>query len=135
MTLFPPRTLRAGTADGTGPTARDAMHAPGPQVDDHMAVDVALSVLIGARVPHLLLRDEDGRCAGLVTRAQLVAHRGGSWFSDRTRLRDIPLDRGPFTSSLAVLGEAETAMRARTLEASPVIDEHGYALGVLALTP
>ncbi|UJA11342.1 hypothetical protein [Streptomyces collinus] len=38
---------------------------------------------------------------GLVTRAQLAAHRGASWYIDRTRL----------------------------------IDEHGYALGVLALTP
>jgi hypothetical protein len=26
-------------------------------------------------------------------------------------------------------------MRDRTLDVSPVIDEHGYALGVLALTP
>ncbi|MEU7054713.1 CBS domain-containing protein [Streptomyces sp. NPDC046197] len=135
MTPFPPRTQQAGSADGTGLTARDAMQAPGPQVDDHMAVDVALSVLIGARVPHLLLRDEDGRCAGLVTRAELAAHRGGSWYSDRTRLHDIPLDRGPFTSSVTTLGEAEAAMRVRTLYVSPVIDEHGYALGVLALAP
>ncbi|WP_316770774.1 CBS domain-containing protein [Streptomyces sasae] len=136
MTPIPPRAHRSGSADGTGLTARDAMlHAPGPQVDDHMAVDVALSVLIGARVPHLLLQDEDGRCAGLVTRAQLAAHRGGSWFSDRTRLRDIPLDRGPFTASTAALGEAEAAMRVRILNVSPVVDEHGYALGVLALTP
>ncbi|MGW7386900.1 CBS domain-containing protein [Streptomyces sp. NPDC054794] len=135
MTPFPPRTRQTDIADGTGLTARDAMHAPGPQVDDHMAVDVALSVLIGARVPHLLLQDEDGRCSGLVTRAQLAAHRGGSWSSHRTRLRDIPLDRGPFTSSMAALGEAEAAMRVRTLDVSPVIDEHGYALGVLVLMP
>ncbi|WP_420803408.1 CBS domain-containing protein [Streptomyces naphthomycinicus] len=135
MTRFPSRAQQADSADDTGLTARDAMHAPGPQVDDHMTVDVALSVLIGARVPHLLLQDEDGRCAGLVTRAQLAAHRGGSWYSDRTRLRDIPLDRGPFTSSLAALGAAEDAMRGRTLDVSPVVDEHGYALGVLVLTP
>lgn len=134
MTPHTPHTP-TGYADGTGLTARDAMHAPGPQVEDHMTVDVAMSVLIGARVPHLLLQDEDGRCAGLVTRAQLSAHRGGSWYSNRTRLRDIPLDRGPFTSSVAVLSEAEDAMRDRTLDVSPVIDEHGYALGVLALTP
>ncbi|MFG2119881.1 CBS domain-containing protein [Streptomyces sp. NPDC048710] len=132
MTPTPPRTWQA---DGTGLTARDAMHAPGPQVDDHMAVDVALSVLIGARVAHLLLQDEDGRCAGLVTRAQLAAHRGGSWYRDRTCLRDIPFDRGPFTSSVAALSEAVAAMQDRALDVSPVIDEHGYALGVLALTP
>ncbi|MER6083055.1 hypothetical protein [Streptomyces sp. NPDC001833] len=136
MTPAPPPAHRSGRTAGTGLTARDAMlYAPGPQVDDHMAVDVALSVLIGARVPHLLLQDEDGRCAGLVTRAQLAAHRGGSWFSDRTRLRDIPLDRGPFTASTAALGDAEAAMRIRILNVSPVVDDHGYALGVLALTP
>ncbi|MFI1369055.1 CBS domain-containing protein [Streptomyces griseochromogenes] len=135
MTQYPSRTQQADSAYGVGLTARDAMHAPGPQVDDHMTVDVALSVLIGARVPHLLLQDEDGRCAGLVTRTQLAAHRGGSWYCDRTRLRDIPLDRGPFTSSRAVLSEAEAAMRVRALHVSPVIDEHGYALGILALTP
>ena len=71
----------------------------------------------------------------LVTRAQLAAHRGGSWYIDRTRLRDIPLDRGPFTSSTSILSEAEAAMRVRALDVSPVIDEHGYVLGVLALTP
>ncbi|MER6067986.1 hypothetical protein ABT187_03810 [Streptomyces sp. NPDC001817] len=135
MTTHPPRTRQLDSADGTGPTAHDAMHAPGPQVDDHMAVDVALSVLMGARVPHLLLRDEDGRCTGLVTRAQLTAHRGGSWYIDPTRLRDIPLDRGPFTSSTSTLSEAEAAMRVRTLDVSPVVDAYGYALGVLALTP
>ncbi|MEU7422298.1 hypothetical protein [Streptomyces sp. NPDC040750] len=111
------------------------MHAPGPQVDEHMMVDVALSVLIGARVPHLLLQDADGRCTGLVTRDQLAAHRGGSWYIDPTRLRDIPLDRGPFTPSTTVLDDAEAAMRVRTLDVSPVVDEQGYALGVLALTP
>jgi CBS-domain-containing membrane protein len=133
LTPIPPRTGQDGNADGTGLTARDAMHALSPQVDDHMTVDVALSVLIGARVPHLLLQDEDGRCAGLVTRAQLAAHRGGSSYSERTRLRDIPYDRGPFTPSVAVLGEAVATMRARALDVSPVTDEHGYALGVLAL--
>lgn len=134
--MAPDRTLSPPPAvdtDGTRLTAGDAMGAPGLQVDDHMAVDVALSVLDGARVAHLLLRDEDGRCGGLVTRAQLAAHHGGSWYHDRTRLRDIPYDRGPFTSSAATLGDAEAAMRVRTLDVSPVIDEHGYALGVLAL--
>jgi hypothetical protein len=65
--------------------------------------------------------------------AQLAAHRGGSWYSDRTRLRDIPLGRGPFTAPVTALGEAQDAVPVRTPDASPVIDEHGYALGVLAL--
>ncbi|MCX4824556.1 CBS domain-containing protein [Streptomyces sp. NBC_01142] len=109
------------------------MGSPGPQVGDDMIVDLALSVLIGAGVGHLLVRDEDGRCAGLVTRAQLTAYRRGSWYSERTRLRDIVHDRGPFTSSVTSVHEAERVMRSRKLAASPVIDEDGYTLGVLAL--
>ncbi|MFF8285247.1 CBS domain-containing protein [Streptomyces albus] len=116
-------------------TARDAMDEPGLQVDDHMPVDVALSVLRSARVPHLVLQDPDGRCSGLVTREQLAAHRGGTWYTDGTRLRDLPLDRGPFTLPAARLSDAEAAMRGRTLEVSPIVDEYGYTLGVLALAP
>ncbi|GAA2256399.1 hypothetical protein GCM10010368_23770 [Streptomyces roseiscleroticus] len=130
-----PWPQRADDTFGAVPTAGDAMDNPGLQVEDHMAVDVALSVLLGAHVTHLLLRDEEGRCAGLVTRAQLAAHRGGTWYRDRTCLRDIALDRGPFTSSSAALGDAETAMRERTLGLSPVVDENGYTLGTLALLP
>ncbi|MFF1280046.1 hypothetical protein [Streptomyces sp. NPDC058299] len=111
------------------------MGAPGLQIGDHMSVDVALSVLIGARATHLLLQDDDGRCSGLVTRAQLTAQRAASSYGDRARLRDIALDRGPFTASVSALGDAESAMRTRTLDVSPVVDEQGYALGVLTVTP
>ncbi|MFJ9077479.1 hypothetical protein ACIRO3_19890 [Streptomyces sp. NPDC102278] len=106
----------------------------GPRVGDDMPVDVARSVLISARAQHLVLQDDEGRCSGLVTRAQLDAHRGGCRGADPTRLRDIPLDRGPFTASSVGVGEARSAMRGRVLEVSPVVDEHGYTLGVLALT-
>ncbi|MFJ7152399.1 CBS domain-containing protein [Streptomyces sp. NPDC100445] len=111
------------------------MAAPGLQIDEHTTVDAALSRLIGARVTHLLLQDAAGRCSGLVTRAQLTAHRAGSSYGDRAPLRDIPLDRGPFTPSVSALDDAETAMRVRTLDVSPVVDERGYALGVLTLIP
>lgn len=68
---------------------------PGLEVDDHMTVDVAMSVLLSARVPYLVLQDADGRCSGRVTHAQLAAHRGGPWYSDRTRLRDLPAAQPP----------------------------------------
>ncbi|MFI2347539.1 CBS domain-containing protein [Streptomyces sp. NPDC019443] len=120
--------------DRIGLTAADAMTSPGPQVGDDMIVDVALSVLIGAGVGHLIVRGEDDRCAGLVSRAQLTAYRSGSWYAEDTRLRDIVHDRGPFTLSETSLHEADYAMRARKLGASPVVDEDGYILGVLTLT-
>ncbi|MET7619765.1 CBS domain-containing protein [Streptomyces sp. NPDC005408] len=109
------------------------MTTPGPQVGDDMIVDVALSVLIGAGVGHVIVRGEDDRCAGLVSRGQLTAYRSGSWYAEDTRLRDIVYDRGPFTLSETSLPAAEYAMRARSLGSSPVVDEDGYILGVLAL--
>ncbi|MFK4064730.1 CBS domain-containing protein [Streptomyces sp. NPDC029674] len=61
----------------------------GPRVWDDMTVEVALSVMVGARVGHLLVCDEDGRRTGLVTRARLTAVRDGSGYTDLMRLRDI----------------------------------------------
>ncbi|MGW1376094.1 CBS domain-containing protein [Streptomyces sp. NPDC002446] len=84
------------------------MTSPGPQVGDDMIVDLALSVLIGARADDLLVRDEDGRCTGLITRSQMTAHHQGH--------------------------DAERAMRQRALRASPVIGEDGHALGAVVLT-
>jgi CBS-domain-containing membrane protein len=107
------------------------MSFPGPQIGDDTHVDVALSVLTSAGVDHLIVRDEDGVCSGLVTRAQLTAHRVGSWFLEETRLRDVSHDRGPFTAADTTLLDADTAMRDRLLGVSPVIDARGHALGVL----
>ncbi|WP_405942659.1 CBS domain-containing protein [Streptomyces sp. NBC_00207] len=111
----------------------DAMEAAGPQVCDDMTVEVALSVMASARAEHLLVSDEGGLCVGLVTPAQLAAVRDGDAYTDRVRLREVLGDRGPFTSPLTTMAEAEHAMRYRRLDALPVIDEQGSALGVLAL--
>ncbi|MGK5533253.1 CBS domain-containing protein [Streptomyces sp. URMC 129] len=114
-------------------TAGDALGSVGPRVWEDMTVDVALSVLDGARVGHLIICDGDGRCTGLVTRAQLTVTAGDPWYAERTRLRDIVHDQGPFTRSATPLHDAERAMRDRRLCDSPVVDDDGYALGVLAL--
>lgn len=111
----------------------DAMEAAGPQVCDDMTVEVALSVMASARAGHLLVCDEDGLCTGLVTAAQLAAVRDSDAYTDRVRLRDVLGDRGPFTSPATTTAEAEHAMRYRRLDALPVVDEQGGALGVLAL--
>jgi CBS domain-containing protein len=95
----------------------DAMDASGPRVGDDMTVEVALSVMAGARVEHLVLCDGDDQSTGSVTLAELVAHRGSSTYTDRTRLRDV-LD-GPFTSPVP----RRTAA-----------GEHGRIPGVLALS-
>ncbi|MEU9789803.1 CBS domain-containing protein [Streptomyces sparsogenes] len=110
------------------------MDAPGPQVWDDMTVEVALSVMAGAGSRYLLVRDEDGRCTGLIGQAQLTVVRDNSAYTDRVRLRDVFADSGPFTSPMATIAEAERTMRHGRLGALPVIDEHGCAVGVLALS-
>ncbi|KAK1180570.1 CBS domain-containing protein [Streptomyces sp. NBS 14/10] len=121
-------------ADSATRTVVDAMDAPGPQVWDDMTVEVALSVMASARSGHLLVYDEDGRCTGLIAQAQLTVVRDSSAYTDRVRLRDILGDSGPFTSPRTTIAEAERAMRYGQLGALPVVDEHGCAVGVLALS-
>ncbi|RPK62946.1 CBS domain protein [Streptomyces sp. ADI96-02] len=132
MTLvqMQPRTTNA---TAVGRTVADAMDTAGPQVCDDMTVEVALSVMASARTGHLLVCDDSGRCTGLVTHTQLAAARDGSAYSDRGRLRDILGDRGPFTSPVTTMAEAGHMMRYSDVDALPVVDEHGSALGVLAL--
>ncbi|MFF9866376.1 CBS domain-containing protein [Streptomyces sp. NPDC013953] len=113
-------------------TVRDAMGPKGPQAGDDMILDLALSVLAAARTGHLVVCDADGRVTGLVSRTQLTAHPAGTRYTDLTRLRDIAHDRGPFTSALTALPVAERAMRGRTQQASVVVDDDGYAVGILA---
>jgi CBS domain-containing protein len=114
-------------------TVADAMDTAGPQVCDDMTVEVALSVMASARTGHLLVCDDDSLCTGLVTQAQLTAVRDSSAYTDRVQLRDILSDRGPFASPVTTMAEAQHAMRYRRLDALPVVDEDGSALGVLAL--
>lgn len=125
-----PRPLDATAA---GRTVADAMDTAGPQVCDDMTVEVALSVMASARTGHLLVCDDSGLCTGLVTQDQLTAARDGSAYTDRVRLRDILGDRGPVTSPVTSMAEAGQMMRYSHVDALPVVDEHGSALGVLAL--
>ncbi|MFF1355421.1 hypothetical protein [Streptomyces sp. NPDC058297] len=63
-----------------------------------MTVEVALSVLDSSRDGHLLLCDEDGRCTGTVSRAELSAARDSARYTDRIQLRDIVHSSGPSLS-------------------------------------
>ncbi|MFI2285840.1 CBS domain-containing protein [Streptomyces niveus] len=124
---------RPASATPAHRTAADAMDTGGPQVCDDMTVEVALSVMAGARTGHLLVCDNDGLCTGLLTQAQLTAARDSSAYTDRIQLRDILGDPGPFTRPVTTMAEAEHTMRTSQVDALPVVDEHGSALGVLAV--
>ncbi|MEU2427024.1 CBS domain-containing protein [Streptomyces sp. NPDC007851] len=115
-------------------TSADPAAAAGPQVWEDMTVEVALSVMAAARTGQLVVCDEDGMGTGLVTRDRLTAVRDGSGYTDRIRLRDIADVIGPFAPPPATRAEAERAMRCRRLGAPPVVDGHGNAPGILALS-
>ncbi|MEV0239373.1 CBS domain-containing protein [Streptomyces sp. NPDC050674] len=65
-----------------------SVHAP--WIRDDMTVEVALSLMAGARVDHLVLCDGDDQSTGLVTLARLTALRDAPTYTDRVRLRDVP---------------------------------------------
>ncbi|MFC5957782.1 CBS domain-containing protein [Streptomyces pratens] len=133
MTLVQTRS-RSTSGNAVHRTVADAMGAAGPQVWNDMTVEVALSVMAAARTDHLVVCDEDDQCTDLVTRARLTSVRDSSGYTDRVRLRDISDDGGLFASPLTTVAEAEHAMRHRRLGILPVVDAHGNALGVLALS-
>ncbi|MGW5852772.1 CBS domain-containing protein [Streptomyces sp. NPDC055254] len=129
---------RSATADPVHLTVDGPREATGPQVGDDMTVEVALAVMASARTGHLLVRDDDGLCTGLLTRAQLAAVRESPTYTDRVRLRDVLGERGPFASPAATRAEGDRAtgdraMRFRRLDALPGVGEQESAPGVLAL--
>ncbi|MEU0967311.1 CBS domain-containing protein [Streptomyces sp. NPDC005917] len=87
---------------------RDA-YAAGPRVRDDMTIEVALSLMAGARVDHLVLCDGDDQRTGLITRTRLALLRDSPTYTDRVRLRDVLA--GPFTMHGARPGTAGEHVR------------------------
>ncbi|MDQ0407196.1 MULTISPECIES: CBS domain-containing protein [unclassified Streptomyces] len=112
----------------------DGVDADGPQVWYDMTVEVALSVMAAARAEHLVVCDGDGLCVGLVTRSQLTAVRDSSEYTDRMRLGDITDGSEPSVSPWATRDETQDTLPFGRLGPVPVADEHGNALGTLALS-
>ncbi|MBI0315929.1 MULTISPECIES: CBS domain-containing protein [Streptomyces violaceusniger group] len=113
-------------------TAADAVDTGPLQVSDDMTIEVALSVMAGARTGQLFVCDNDGPCTQLVTRAQLTAVRDSPAYTDRVQLRDILSGGGPSTSPVTTTAEAEHAALDRRYVALPVVEDQDSARGVLA---
>ncbi|MET9612234.1 CBS domain-containing protein [Kitasatospora indigofera] len=124
LTLEPPMTTA---------TVGDRMTGPELQISDDIMVDTAMDILQSSGADHLLVRDEDGRCAGLLTRLHLAPFQARSWYTERTPIRDVLLDRAPFATADMPAGEAAAAMRSRGLELWPVVDHDGHVIGLLSL--
>ncbi|MFF1909827.1 CBS domain-containing protein [Kitasatospora sp. NPDC058218] len=114
-------------------TVRDLMTHPELQISDDVMLDVAIHILHGSGADHLLVRDDDGRCAGLLTRRHLAPFQARSRTTARTPVRDIVLDRAPFATPDMPAATAAAAMRARGLAVWPVVDHDGHAIGLLTL--
>ncbi|UIX34235.1 CBS domain-containing protein [Streptomyces sp. GQFP] len=115
----------------TPPTAADAMLAPELQVSDHTSIDRALDVLRGSHTEFVLIRDDTGRCAGIVTSDQRVAHGAKPWYAESTRDRDVAHDHSPFTCPAMPAADVAADMRERSLAALPGVDDDGFALGIV----
>ncbi|GHH71706.1 CBS domain-containing protein [Kitasatospora indigofera] len=124
LTLEPPVTAA---------TVGDRMTGPELQISDDIMVDTAMDILQSSGADHLLVRDEDGRCAGLLTRLHLAPFQARSWYTERTPIRDVVLDRAPYATADMPAGEAAAAMRSRGLELWPVVDHDGHVVGLLSL--
>ncbi|MFJ1709253.1 CBS domain-containing protein [Kitasatospora sp. NPDC088346] len=113
-------------------TVGDLMKSPELQISDDVMVDMAIDILQSSGADHLLVRDDDGRCAGLLTRLHLAPFQARSWYTERTPVRDIVLDRAPFATADMPATTAATAMRSRDLAVWPVVDPDGHAIGLLS---
>ncbi|PZT70337.1 CBS domain-containing protein [Streptomyces sp. SW4] len=104
----PPHPAAHRRADGSPEAPAPDSGMCGPRVRDDMTVEVALSLMAGARVDHLVLCDGDDQSTGRVTLARLAALRDSPAYTDRIRLRDIL--GGPFTPPAGGPGRAPAGL-------------------------
>ncbi|MEY9874471.1 CBS domain-containing protein [Streptacidiphilus sp. MAP12-33] len=109
------------------------MTYPELQISDDVTVDAASDILRSSGADHLLVRDDEGRCAGLLTRQHLAPFRSCSWYTERTPVRNAVLDRAPFATADMSANTAATVMRSRGLATWPVVDHDGHVIGLLRL--
>ncbi|MCX4747746.1 CBS domain-containing protein [Kitasatospora sp. NBC_01287] len=137
MTIHSAHAVRSGPGAVPAPavvpglTVADAMEPFEYQIADDSPVDRANDIFRSAHVPYLLVRDHDGRCEGLVTESGFLPFLAGSWYTQRTAIRDTAHQRGPFAWPTMALALAGLAMKIKRLAVWPVIDEDGYTLGVI----
>ncbi|MFD9126236.1 CBS domain-containing protein [Kitasatospora sp. NPDC059571] len=124
-------TSTPGHAAGAA-TVGDLMKRPELQISDDVMVDTAMDILLSSGADHAIVRDEEGRCAGLLTRLHLAPFQARSWYTERTPVRDIVHDRAPFATTDMTAAAAAAAMRSRGLDVWPVVDGDGHVVGLLS---
>ncbi len=127
VTTHSPQSARPGH----GLTVADAMEPCDYQTADDSTVDQANDIFRDADIEYRPVRDHDGRCEGLVTRAGLHPFLARSWYTELTTISATSHQRGPFAWPTMGLALAAIAMRIEHLAVWPVVDEDGHILGVL----
>lgn len=122
---------RSANANPVHRTVDEGRETAGPEVCDDMTVEVALAVMASARARHLVVRDQDGLCTGLVSQAGLATLRDSEAYTDQIRLRDLRGDRGPLAPPMTAMAETEHASRHRRLVTLPVVDKQDATLGAV----
>ncbi|PYC84750.1 CBS domain-containing protein [Streptomyces tateyamensis] len=123
-------TLQHPSSTATA-TVGDLMKRPELQISDDVMVDTAMDIMHSSGADHLLVRDEEGRCAGLLTRLHLAPFQARSWYTERTPVRDIVHDRAPFATTDMAAASAAATMHSRGLDTWPVVDHDGHVIGLL----
>ncbi|MFD4911272.1 CBS domain-containing protein [Kitasatospora purpeofusca] len=117
----------------TTSTVGDLMTGPELQISDDVTVDTAIDILHSSGAGHLLVRDEEGRCAGLLTRLHLAPFQVRSWYTERTPVGHVVFDRAPFAAPDMPATTAAAVMRSRGLAVWPVVDQEGHAIGLFSV--
>ncbi|WP_406299647.1 CBS domain-containing protein [Embleya sp. NBC_00888] len=112
-------------------TVAQAMRPAELGIDVNTMVDKAVDIIRVADADHVILHAEDGRCLGVVRRAQLAPYQNRSWYTARTPIGNITHDGGPFARPEMPAGEALATMRARGMRVWAVTDAAGRAVGLL----
>jgi CBS domain-containing protein len=114
-------------------TARELMTAPVESIDEDATAAEAASRLMELHIKRLLVRDRDGRPAGVISVSDLVAVLGLRSLS-RRNVREV-MSRAFVTclpdTSVEAAARAMTDRRTRSIV---VVDEHGRAAGVITGT-
>ncbi|MGC0415771.1 CBS domain-containing protein [Embleya sp. AB8] len=113
------------------PTVAQAMRPVELRIRATVMVDKAIDLVRVADAEQVIVHAEDGRCLGIVRRAQFAPYLTRSWYTARTPIGNISHDRGPFARPELPAAEALATMRARGLRVWAVTDEAGRAVGVL----
>ncbi len=124
-------------------SAHDVMTKPPICAAATVALGDALRTMRSADIRHLIVLDEAGRVAGMVSERDLKRRMGTNFETSLERPRDRLLMRAPLRDVMvsavtapdaASLAEVAQKMQQDKLGAMPIVDDEGRPLGIITGT-